>query len=247
MKLAACAPVLAIAAALTLAACGEEAPATHSASDKESGLSVSVAGDQITIKRTSASTSGTGGKAGQVYCTDDYAKLMSAQEQPAPNLPWYAASLITWPEKAKQTTATLSHALKAKPDLCVAQSTDGAAQAIVYFDGKVKTAIEKQQSDTAREQQAAAAEDAVTSAASIVVSAVTDDKFPAADQLVSSLTAQGLVAKTGASKAAATETGTIYVLTDETTDKQVVLAVKGADGKLVTATQKRSGDPKIEK
>ncbi len=247
MKLAVTGPVLAVAAALTLAACGEEKPATHAASDKESGLSVSVAGDQVTIKRTSASATGTGGKAGQVYCTDDYAKLMSAQEQPAPSLGWYAASLITWPEKAKSTTATLSHALKSKPDLCVAQSTDGSAQAIMYFDAKVKTAIDQQQSDAAREQQASAAEDAVTSAASTAVAAVAEDKFPAAAELVSALTAQGLYVKAAEAEAQVTEAGTLYVLTGETTDKQVVLAIKGTDGKLITATQKRTGDPKIEK
>lgn len=246
MKLRSSGSVLAVAAAaLTLAACGEETPATHAASDKETGLSVSVAGDQVTIKRTSASESGTGGAAGQVYCTDDYAKLMSTQEQPAPSLPWYAATLITWPEKAKQTTATLSHALKGKPDLCVAQAADGATQAIVYFDAKVKTAIDAQQADAGREQQAAAAEDALTSAAGMAVTAIADDAFPAADALVSALTAQGLIAKTAANEAAATETGTLYVLTDSTTDKQVVLAIKDAEGKVSTATQKRTGDPKI--
>jgi hypothetical protein len=248
MKLVAGGSVLAVAAAaLTLAACGEETPATHSAADKESGLSVSVAGDQITIKRTSASATGTAGKAGQVYCTDDYEKLLTAQEQPAPSLAWYAATLITWPDKAKETTATLSHALKGKPDLCAAQSTDGAAQAIVYFDPKVKTAIDKQQADAGREQQAAAAEDAITSAAGMAVAAVAEEKFPAADQIVAALTAQGLIAKAAADEAAATETGTLYVLTSDTTDKQVVLAIKGTDGKLITATQKTSGDPKIDK
>lgn len=240
--------VLAVAAAtLMLAACGEEEPATHSASDKESGLTMRVAGDQVTIERTQASESGTGGKAGQVYCTDDYAKLMSAQEQPAPSLPWYAASLITWPEKAKSTTATLSHELKSRPDLCVAQATDGAAQAIVYFDAKVKTAIETQQADAAREQQAASAEETLSGAASLAVSALTeDDTFPAAAELVAALDAQGLIAKTAADKAAATEPGTLYVLTGDTTDKQVVFAIKDAEGKVSTATQKRTGDPKID-
>lgn len=179
------------AATFTLGACGEETPTTHSASDKQSGLSVSVAGDQVTVKRTQASGSGTAGKAGQVYCTDDYAKLMGAQEQPAPSLPWYAATLITWPDKAKQITATLSHALKGKPDLCVAQATDGSAQAIVYFDAKIKTAIETQQADATRQQQAASAEDALTSAASMAVTAIADDEFPAATELVSTLTSQG--------------------------------------------------------
>ncbi|MDA0183035.1 hypothetical protein OJ997_22190 [Solirubrobacter phytolaccae] len=249
MKLAVTGPVLALAAALTLAACGEEEQkvATHSASDKESGLSVSVAGDQVTIKRTSASAAGTGGKAGQVYCTDDYAKLMGAQEQPAPSLGWYAASLITWPEKAKSTTVTLSHALKGKPDLCVAQSTDGSAQAIMYFDAKVKTAIDTQQASAGREQQAASAEEALTSAAGMAVAAVAEDKFPAAAELVSALTAQGLIAKAAADEAAVSETGTLYVLTGETTDTQVVLAIKGSDNKVITATQKRTGDPKIAK
>lgn len=240
--------VLAVAAAtLTLAACGEETPATHAASDEESGLGVSVAGDQVTIKRTQASESGTGGKAAQVYCTDDYAKLMSAQEAPAPSLPWYAATLITWPEKAKSTTATLSHALASKPDLCVAQASDGAAQAIVYFDEQVKAGVEKQQADAAREQQAASAEQALSSAAQLAVSAIADeDAFPAAAELATALEAQGMIVDTAADKAAATETGTLYVLTDDTTDKQVTFAIKDADGKVSTATQKRTGDPKIE-
>jgi predicted ATP-dependent serine protease len=53
--------------------------------------------------------------------------------------------------------------------------------------------------------------------------------------------------RAAADEAAATETGTLYVLTSDTTDKQVVLAIKGTDGKLITATQKTSGDPKIDK
>jgi hypothetical protein len=70
-------------------------------------------------------------------------------------------------------------------------------------------------------------------------------KFPQAAALVQGLTAQGLYVKAAASKAAATETGTLYIIEDETTPKKVVMTIKGSDGKVVTATQAPKGDPKI--
>lgn len=236
-----------IAAALLagcLSACGEETP-THSANDRDSGLSVAVAGDQVVVKRTSASESGTAGKAGQVYCTDDYDKVLNATEQPAPSESWYAAALITWPDKAKETTATLSHALAGRPDLCVAQMSDSSAQVIVYFDDKVKTAIDKRQTDSQREQQAGQAEDALTSAAQTAVSSAAEEAFPAASELAQSLTEQGLYTKTAETAEGVTETGTIYVVTADTTTKRVVLAIRDAEGKVMRATQKLTGDPKI--
>src|ERR1700754_5265731 len=119
------------ALATGLAACGGSDAPVRSATDKASGVTVSLAGDQVTLKRTSASASGKAGTAGQVSCTDDYAKLVKATEQPAPSLSWYAATLITWPDKAKSTTATLSHALTGAPQLCVAQSADQSTSVVV--------------------------------------------------------------------------------------------------------------------
>jgi predicted small lipoprotein YifL len=229
-----------------LTACGGEEPQTHSASDKASGMTVSIAGDQVTLKRTSSSASGTAGAAGQISCTDDYTKLVAAKAQPAPSQPWYAATLITWPDKAKTTTATLSHELTGEPDLCIAQSSDQQTSVVMYFNPDIKAKIEKQQTDTARQQQAGQADAAVKGAAQAAVqAAAAGGKFPETAALVQALTAQGLYVKAADTKAAATETGTIYVIGEDTTDKQLVLAIKAADGKVTTLTQKTTGDPKV--
>jgi hypothetical protein len=115
----------------------------------------------------------------------------------------------------------------------------------MYFGADIKAKIEKQQTDTARQQQAAQAETALQGAAQAAVGAVSGGKFPDAATLVQGLTGQGLYVKTAATKAAATETGTVYLIEDATTTKQVVLAIKDAKGKLTTATQKTKGDPKL--
>lgn len=231
------------AAAVLVSACG--GADERSASDKASGLSIAVAGDQVTVKRTAKSGSGTGGKAGQVSCTDDYAKLAKASELPAPSTDWYAATLITWPEKGKETTATLSHELDGDPDLCIAQASDQSAQVVVYFDGKVKAGVEKLQSDQTRAQQAEQGAQTLQAAAQLAVAVVADKKFPAASTIVTALSNQGLVVKTAAARSAVAEAGTVYVLTGESSSAQVVLAVKGKDGKVSIATQKPSGSPKI--
>jgi hypothetical protein len=230
---------------LGLSACGSAKEPAHSATDKASGLTVSVVGDQVTLKRASSSASGTAGTAGQVSCTNDYSKLVNATAQPAPSLAWYAATLITWPDKSKSTTATLSHRLTGTPDLCIAQSADQQTSVVMYFGSDVKAAIEKQQITKQRDQQAASVDDALKSAAQAAVTAVASGKFPDAATLTQGLTAQGFYVQTAATTAAATESGTLYVVTGDTTTKQLVLALKGTDGKLRTATQKTTGDPKL--
>jgi hypothetical protein len=242
-----CSSVLIGGSLLCLSACGGDAkPKAVTASDKASGLSVSLAGDQATLTRTAASASGTKGAAGQLSCTDDYKKLVAATAQPAPSVAWYAASLITWPDKAKSTTATLSHTLTGKPQLCIAQSTDSQTSVVMYFGADIKAAIEKQQIATQQKQQAASVDDALKSAAQAAVTAVASGKFPDAATLTQGLTAQGLYVKTAANAAAATETGTIYVVQDGTTTKQLVLSLKGTDGKVRTATQKTTGSPTLK-
>jgi hypothetical protein len=242
-----CSSVLIGGSLLCLSACGgDAAPKALTASDKASGLSVSLAGDQVTLKRASSSASGTKGAAGQLSCTDDYKKLVGATAQPAPSVPWYAATLITWPDKAKSTTATLSHTLTGKPDLCIAQSSDQQTSVVMYFGADIKAAIEKQQIATQQKQQAASAEDALKSAAQASVTAVASGKFPDVATLTQGLTSQGLYVKAVANAAAATETGTIYILQDGTTTKQIVLSLKGTDGKVHTATQKTTGDPTLK-
>lgn len=231
------------AAAVLLSACGGADERT--ASDKAAGVSVSVAGDQVTIKRTAKSESGTAGKAGQVSCTDDYARLAKASELPAPSTDWYAATLITWPDKGKETTATLSHELDGDPDLCIAQASDQSAQVVVYFDKKVETGVKKLQSDQTRAQQAEQASAALQSAGQLAVGVVADKKFPAASTIVTALSGQGLYVKTAAARSAVAETGTVYVLTGESSSSQVVFAIKGKDGKVSIATQKPTGTPKI--
>src|SRR3954451_6879579 len=118
--------------ALGLAACGGgagggQAPAT----DAATGLTVTVSDDHVSLKRSAKSTAGTAGTSGTVSCTDDYAKLVKATAVPAPSQPWYATTLITWPDANKSTSATLSHGLKGDPQLCVVQTADSSASAIV--------------------------------------------------------------------------------------------------------------------
>jgi hypothetical protein len=229
-----------------VSACGSAKEPVHSASDKASGLTVSVAGDQVTLKRAPSSASGTAGTAGQLSCTTDYSKLVNATAQPAPSVPWYAATLITWPDKAKSTTATLSHSLTKTPDLCIAQSADQQTSVVMYFGANVKAAIEKQQITKQRDQQAASVDDALKSAAQAAVTAVASGKFPDVATLTQGLTSQGFYVKTAETAAAATESGTLYIVAGDTTAKQLVLSLKGKDGKVRTATQKTTGDPQLK-
>jgi hypothetical protein len=233
--------------AVAIAACGGSGSAsgTKTATDPASGLTVTVAGDEVTLKRTAKSTAGTGGTSGQVACTDDYAKLFTATTQPAPTRPWYSATLITWPAANKESTARLSHALRSDPDLCVAQTSDSSAQAIVYFSPKVKAGVQKLQADSTRKQQAAQAAAALKAAAQAAVATAAKGSFPSAASLVDGLTAQGLVVKQAAGLDGVTETGTMYLITGRTTAKKVVIAVKDTNGKVQTVTQGVNGAAKV--
>jgi hypothetical protein len=243
-----CAASLSVSAlALGLAACGGggDGGAKKSATDATSGLTVTVSDDQVSLKRTAKSTSGTAGTSGTVSCTDDYAKLVKASATPAPTQSWYATTLITWPAANKESKATLSHSLKGDPQLCVAQTSDSSASAIIYFDAKAKAGVAKLQTDTAKTQQASQASAALKAAATAAVSGVSAKKFPDAKTLVAAVTSQGLYAKEAASLSAVTETGTIYVVDDKTSTTSVVLALKDSKGKVQTATQGVTGSPKI--
>jgi hypothetical protein len=236
----------ACALALGLAACGGGGSGTnHSATDTASGITVSVAGDKVTLKRSAKSTAGTGGTSGTVSCTDDYAKLVKANAVPAPTQPWYATTLITWPATGKQTAATLSHGLAHDPQLCVAQTADSSASAVVYFGSKVKAGVEKVQTDNARTQQAAQAPAALQSAAQAAVGTVSKGAFPAPATIVQAVTSQGLYTKTIPQLTGAADKGTIYVVTGKTTKTSLVLALRDSKGVLNTATQGVKGSPKL--
>jgi hypothetical protein len=228
-----------------LAACGGGGAAAKSATDTASGLTVTVAADRVSLKRSAKSTSGTGGTSATVSCTDDYAKLVKASAVPAPSQPWYATTLITWPAAAKESTATLSHKLAGDPQLCVVQTADSSAQAIIYFGTKVKSGVATLQTDTARGQQAAQATAALKSAAQTAVSGVSKGAFAAAASIVETITAQGLVTKQAATLQDVSETGTVYVVADQTSTKTLVLALKDAKGTVHTATQGVKGSPRL--
>jgi hypothetical protein len=225
--------------AIGVAACGgsDSASKPKTARDDASGLTVTVAGDQVTLKRTAKSTTGTGGTSGQVSCTDDYAKLVKATTQPAPTEPWYSATLITWPAANKESTATLSHALKGDPDLCIAQTSD--------FSSDVKAGVQKLQADSTRTQQAAQASTALKAAAQAAVATVSKGSFPNAASLVQAITAQGLVVKQAAALDGVTESGTMYLITGRTTPKKLVVALKDSKGAIETVTQGVKGAAKV--
>ena len=231
---------------LGLSACGGGGDSSgKSATDTASGLTVTVADDQVKLKRSAKSTAGTGGTSGTVSCTDDYAKLAKASAVPAPSESWYATTLITWPQTNQESTATLSHTLKGDPQLCVVSSADSSASAVIYFSPKIKTAVTKLQTDSSRTQQAAQTTQALQAAAQAAVGTVSKSAFPDAATLVPAVTGQGLYVKTAASLPAVTETGTIYVVSDKTTKSSVTFAIKDSKGVVHTATQGVKGSPKI--
>jgi hypothetical protein len=235
-----------LAIVLSLAACGGGGSSGgKSATDSTTGVTVTVAGDQVQLKRSAKSTAGTAGASATVSCTDDYAKLVKASAVPAPTQPWYATTLITWPSASKESKATLSHGLNADPQLCVVQTSDSSTSAVLYFNPKVKSGVAKLQTDSARTQQAAQATTALSAAAQAAVSTVSKSAFPAADSIVSAITAQGIYTKKVAGVADATETGAIYVVTGETTKTKLVLAIKDSKGTVHTATQGVKGSPKL--
>jgi hypothetical protein len=232
--------------AVAIAACGGSNDGNKkSATDSASGLTVTVANDTVSLKRSAKSTSGKAGTSGTVSCTDDYAKLVKATAVPAPSQPWYATTLITWPDTAKETSATLSHSLDHDPQLCVVQTADSSASAIVYFNTKAKAGVEKLQTDSARTQQAAQATAALQSGAQAALGAVSKSAFPAASTLLQAVTSQGLYAKSVAALTDVKDAGTIYVVTGKTTTKSLTLAIKDSKGVVHTATQGVKGSPKI--
>jgi hypothetical protein len=232
---------------LGLSACGGggDDASGQSATDTATGLTVTVADDQVKVKRSAKSTTGTGGTSGTVSCTDDYSKLVKASAVPAPTEAWYATTLITWPQTNKESTATLSHALKGDPQLCVVQTADQSASAIVYFSPKVKTAVAKLQTDSSRTQQAGQAPAALKAAAQAAVGTVSKSAFPDANTIVSAVTAQGLYTKAVADLSGVTEAGTVYVVSGKTTKSSLVLALKDSKGVVNTATQGTKGSPKL--
>src|SRR4051794_39707416 len=116
-RLAASVVALSLVAVLIAACGGNSGGSKKSASDKATGLTVTVADDQVSLARTAKSTSGTAGTSGTVSCTDDYSKLAKASGTPAPSQDWYATTLIDWPAAGKTTSAKLSHSLKGSPQL----------------------------------------------------------------------------------------------------------------------------------
>lgn len=234
--------------ALGLAACGggDDGGSGTSASDSATGLTVTVADDSVKLKRTAKSTSGTAGTSGTVSCTDDYGKLAKAGTVPAPSTPWYATTLIDWPSANKETTAHLSHALKGDPQLCVVQTADSSASAVIYFSAKVKDAVTRIQTDGSRSQQASQATAALQAGAQAAVGTVSKKAFAPADQLVAAITAQGIYTKKAATIADVKETGTVYVVADQTGRSRATLALMDTKKVVHTATQGVSGGPKVK-
>lgn len=236
--------VFAFACALAvvgLAACGSSGGVKVkpvAATDPDSGISVKVAGTKVTVARSETSTAGTGGYSGQVACVDDYKKLAVAPREPAPDVPWYAATLITWPAKGASSTATLSHKLAGDLDLCVAQTSDGTTQSIVYFRPGVRAGLRTL-------QQSIEPKEVLEAAASLSLPLVYKGAFPAPSAIVSALNSQSLYVQQTPTLAGVTKIGVLYVITGKTTKDTMFAAIKGTDGKLQTVTQGVKGQPKL--
>jgi hypothetical protein len=233
--------------ALGLVACGgDDGGSGTSASDAATGLTVTVADDQVTLKRSAKSTSGTGGTSATVSCTDDYNKLAKSNAVPAPSTKWYATTLIDWPAANKETSAHLSHSLDGDPQLCIAQTSDSSASAVIYFSSKVKSAVTKLQTDSSRQAQAAQATAALKAGAQAAVGTVSGKAFAGVDDVVAAATAQGIYAKKAASMGDVKETGTVYVVAGRSTGSKVTLAAMDAKKVVHVATQGVTGDPRVE-
>lgn len=144
-----------------------------------------------------------------------------------------------------QGEARLSHALKGDPQLCVVQTADSSASAVVSFSTKVKDAVTRLQTDGSRSQQAAQATAALRAGAQAAAGTASKQAPAGADDLVAAITAQGIYARKAASLAAVTETGTLYVVSDRTTTKTATLALMDTKKVVHTATQGVSGSPKL--
>jgi hypothetical protein len=245
-RLAATVVALSLVAVLIAACGGNSNNNKKSATDRATGLTVSVADDQVSLARTAKSTSGTAGGSGTVSCTDDYARLAKATGTPAPSQPWYATTFITWPDTGKTTSAKLSHSLKGDPQLCIVQTSDQSASAVIYFDARTKAGVEKLQTTSAKTQQAAQATSALKSAAQAALGAVSNKAFPTSgDTLTAAITSSGIYVKSVASLDQVTDTGTVYVITGKTTKDSLELALKDSRGTINTATEGVSGSPKL--
>jgi hypothetical protein len=77
------------------------------------------------------------------------------------------------------------------------------------------------------------------------VSGVSKGAFPAAASIVQTITARGLVTKQAAALQDVSETGTVYVVADQTSTTKLVLALKDTKGTVHTATQGVKGSPKL--
>jgi hypothetical protein len=225
---------------LGAAACGGSSDKTttkgiaSTATDAAQGITVTVKGDQVTLGRSASSTAGKGGYAGQVACTDDYAKLAVSKREPAPSEPWYAATLITWPAQGTSETATLSHTLKGFPDLCVAEMSDLSARSVVYFHPGVKDDLNKL-------QQSVEPERVLQAASSLALATVSGKEFPGAADIVSALESQNFFATQAPTIAGATDAGAVYVIAGESDPKTLVLAIKDSGGVVRVARQPATG------
>jgi hypothetical protein len=238
--------LLLLCVALGAAACGGGGNSTSTtkstfstATDAAQGITINVDGDQVTLKRSKTSTAGKGGYAGQVACTDDYAKLAVSKREPAPSEPWYAATLITWPAQGEAQTATLSHALKGFPDLCVAEMSDLSVRSIVYFHPGLKDDLNKL-------QQSVEPTRVLQAASSLALATVSKSKFPSAADIVTALNSQNFFTTQTPTVAGVTDVGAVYVIASESDPDTLVLAMKDANGTVHLAKQPaKGGNPQI--
>jgi predicted regulator of amino acid metabolism with ACT domain len=99
--------------------------------------------------------------------------------------------------------------------------------------------------DIARQEQAAESSSALQDAAKAAVAVVSKGSFPAAASLVKAIAAKGLYVQQATELSDAKQTGTIYLVTSETTPKKLVLALKQTTDTIQTATQRVTGSAKL--
>jgi hypothetical protein len=177
-----------------------------------------------------------------VACTDDYAKLAKATTQPAPTQSSYASTLITWPAANEESTATLSQRARgrSRPLRCADLGFQRPGRRVLQR--QATGGIEDLQNDGTREQQAAQASSALKSAAQAAVAAVSEGSFPDTASLVETITAQGFCIEQATDLSEVKDTGTMYVVTSQTSKKRLVIALKNTKGAFKAATQTGLGE-----
>ena len=220
---------------------GAEEPQTRSASDKASGMTVSIAGDQVTLKRSSVERVRHRRRGGPDLL---HRRLHQARRRPRRSprraQPWYAATLITWPDKAKTTTATLSHSSPATPTCASRSPATSRPRSSCTSSPDIKATIEKQQIDHGSATSRPPRPTQRSRAPPRPRSAALRRQVPRRGDADAGADGTGPLRQDAPTRPPPRpRPGRSTCSASDTTDKQLVLSIKGADGKVTHRSRRR--------